>query len=149
MENTEINLFDLQMDEMSKSYLKETAKWAKFLSIVGIVICILMVLAGIWVAFAFGSAGRELGGMFAATGGSFIGIFYLFIAALYFFPCLYLFRFSKNMLESLNTGENFQMQDAFRNLKSSFKFVGILTIIVLSLYILAIVGAGIFAAFTL
>ena len=45
------NLFELQVDQQSIGYLSETARWAKFLSIVGFVMC------GIIVVFAlfFGS----------------------------------------------------------------------------------------------
>ena len=38
------HLFDLQVDQQSISYLGEIARWAKFLSIVGFVVCGVMII---------------------------------------------------------------------------------------------------------
>ncbi|MGZ3959608.1 MAG: hypothetical protein ACXVBT_17095, partial [Flavisolibacter sp.] len=44
-------LFSLQIDSMTKTHLAETARWGRFLAIVGFIMCGLIVLGGI----AFGS----------------------------------------------------------------------------------------------
>lgn len=150
METPQTNLFELQIDGLSTGYLAETAKWAKFLSIVGFVVCAIMLLAGIFMGTVMGSLSSMGGaaGTFAGAGSVFISIFYVAIAALYFFPCLYLYRFSIAMKTAIQTNEPIQLQASFRNLKSCFRFMGILTIIILSFYALAIVGGGLFAAFS-
>ncbi|KYP15029.1 DUF5362 family protein [Flavihumibacter sp. CACIAM 22H1] len=150
METPQTNLFDLQVDGISSSYLAETAKWAKFLSIIGFIVCGILVLAGIFMGSILSDLSSMGGnpGVFAGGGSIFISILYVAMSALYFFPCLYLYRFAVAMKTALQANDALQLQTSFKNLKSSFRFVGILTIILLSLYVLIFVGAGIFAAFS-
>jgi len=141
-QNQNQSLFGLTLDVQSKSFLAESARWGKFLAIVGLVVCILVVIVGIFLATqaseinnAFNQYGdrtefRNLGPLMAAV--------YIFIALIYFFPCLYLLRFSNYMKAALAAEDQERLMHSFKNLKSMFKFVGILTIIILSLYILGI-----------
>jgi hypothetical protein len=137
------SLFELEIDSLSKGYLSESAKWGKFLSIIGFIGCGLLVLAGIIMATQVGQmnkAIRDYGGQDAgfARLGPVIGIAYALVALLYFFPSLYLFRFSNHMKLALVSNDQQRLVVSFMNLKSMFKFVGILTIIVLGLYFLAL-----------
>lgn len=139
METNQTNLFELQVDELSSGYLKETAKWAKFLAILGFIGCGLLVLGGIALVFTMSAAsmgGVAFGGMYSSA----FSLIYLALAALYFFPCFYLYRFASSMQQALQAGEAIQLQTSFRNLKSCFRFIGILTIILIAVYLLAIVG---------
>lgn len=128
-------------------YIRETAKWAKFLAIVGFVFIGLMVVF----SFLFGTVFSTMLSQSAATPGMpgagmsslFIIVFYLIIAVIYFFPVLYLFRYATKTQAALASGNNEQMMEGFGNLKSMFKFMGIFTIIILGFYALAIV-IGIF-----
>ena len=144
------SLFEFGIDDMSRSHLAETAKWAKFLSIVGFVMCGLIVLASFFVGTIFSAStdqyeryGDE--SPFAGL-GILMTIFYLAIGVLYFFPCLFLFRFATQMTAALNTNEQIILNTSFQNLKRMFRYVGILTIIVISLYIFAFIFAIIAAA---
>jgi len=74
-------------------------------------------------------------------------IVYLSFGVLYFFPCLFLFRFANNMIVALNSNEQITLNRSFQNLKIMFRYVGILTIIVLALYIIAFVFGILGAAF--
>lgn len=147
MDSNNQNLFDLQIDQPVTTYLGETAKWAKFLAIVGFVFCgimaIIAVFAGSLMSTAFGSMGGD-GGM----SGIFVTLLYLVIAALYFFPCLYLFHFANKMQRALRQNDQGSLTDSFRNLKSCYKFLGILMIIVLAFYAIALI-VGLFAAASL
>ena len=139
METNQTNLFELQVDELSSGYLKETAKWAKFLAILGFIGCGLLVLGGIALVFTMSAAsmgGAAFGGMYSSA----FSLVYLALAALYFFPCFYLYRFASTMQQALQAGEAIQLQTSFRNLKSCFRFIGILTIILIAVYLLAIFG---------
>jgi hypothetical protein len=146
--NSAFDSFELQLTESAKLFLRETAKWGRFLSIVGYVVIGLMVL-GAFAMFALGGAMESLGGGMAggmmAMGGTAIGIIYLLIALLYFFPVMYLYKFSTKTLAAFNNNNTEQLTDAFENLKSHYKFVGILTAIVLGIYALFFV-LGLFAA---
>src|SRR5436309_8928813 len=105
------HLLDLQLDAESNSYLSETAKWAKFISIAGFVICGILAIVGIFMASLMGNMpGIGIGEGLAP----FITTLFLLIVALYFFPCFYLFRFAKNMKMGLQAGDSFQLQESFK-----------------------------------
>lgn len=134
------DLFDLQVDQQTRGYLNETARWAKFLSVIGFIMCAILVIIGLsagTILSTLGSASSELGGMFA-MGSMFFAVIYILIALLYFFPCLYLYRFGAKMKIALAAHDQQRMNESFKNLKSCFRYMGILTIIVLAFYVLAL-----------
>lgn len=150
-QNQDSSLFGFGIDDMSRSYLSETAKWAKFLSIIGFVICGLLVIASFFIGTVFSTSFgryREFNDTPSFAGlGILVTLLYLAIGVLYFFPCLFLFRFANHMRNALNSNDQLTLNKSFQNLKSMFKFVGILTIIVISFYILAFIGGIMSAAF--
>ncbi len=144
-ETTNMNLFELQIDHQAAGYLGETAKWTKFLSILGFIFCGLIVLIAIFFGSFFSSSflgkygqGGAIGGMGSGLGVVVI-VIYVLLALFYFFPCLYLFNFSNKMQMALRNNDQAQLNLSFKNLKSCFKFWGIFTIIILSFYALAII----------
>ena len=144
--NSSTNLFDLQIDPQSSSYLSETAKWAKFLSIVGFVFCGIFLLygafAGTMMSYFVSSFGRETDASvnaLAGVGGVFIFIFVLIAVIIYFFPCLYLYRFSTKMRIALKNNDQSLLTGSLGNLKSVYKYIGILTIVGLSFFLLEII----------
>jgi hypothetical protein len=142
MENQHQNLFDLQVDQEVSGYLAETAKWAKFLSIVGFVMTGLMVIlsffAGAIMTFYASAMGAGEAGMPPMAGG-FFTVIYLLFALLIFFPYLYLYNFANKMQAALRSSNQEELTKSFANLKSCFKFVGVLTLICLAFYALAFV----------
>jgi len=145
MDSTNQNLFDLQIDQPVSGYLRETAKWAKFLAILGFIMCgllaILAIFAGSLMSTAFGSMSDGTG-----MSGMILTIIYLIIAIIYFFPCLYLFHFANKMQRALRQNDQFFLTDSFKNLKSCYKYMGILMIIVLSFYVIIFIVAMFTAA---
>ncbi len=139
MEQTPSNLFELQIDPQSNSYLREAAKWGKFLAIIGFIGCALIVLIGIFAGSIMASAFGDLGGGFGGGFGVGMAIGYILLALIAFFPYLYLFRFATQMQIALRNNDQASLTSSFMNLKSCFKFVGIMTIIVLALYALMII----------
>jgi hypothetical protein len=132
--------------EEIKSYLMESAKWGKFLAIMGYIGIGLMLLLGVGV-MAMGSAAALIPGMGVNMGA--FGLIYVAIAAFYFFPVYYLHQFSARMKQGLISQDAQSVTTGFQNLKSLFKFMGIFTIVILSIYVLAIaiaIIAGIAAA---
>ena len=147
-QNEETSLFGFGIDQSSRSHLSEAAKWAKFLSIVGFVLCGLIIVMAFFVGsfLAMNTEYRSAGltkGM-----GAFVAIFYIGIAVLFFFPYLFLFRFATRMKTALNTNDQLTLNTSFQNLKIMFRYVGILTIVMLSFYALAILMVIITAAST-
>ena len=149
MEQNQQPLFGLSIDGQSKNFLAESAKWGKFLAIIGFIVCALIIILGIFMATAsseMDSAFRQYG---AGGSGDFEGlgvvmaVVYILVALIYFFPCLYLLRFSNHMKTALATDNLSSLTTSFQNLKSMFKFVGIFTIVILAFYLLAfIIGLG-------
>lgn len=141
MENQ--NLFELRIDAETTSFFGQAARWAKFLSIVGFVVCGLIVLS----SFFMGAIMSAMSGIYgergmAAAGGA-MTVVYILIALLYFFPCLFLYNFASKMQVALRTLDQEAFNKSAGNLKSCFKFVGIVTLIVLSFYALLLVfGLG-------
>ena len=152
--NLSTNSFTLQIDSSNIPYLNETAKWGKFFSVLGFIFITLMLVFGFVFAFEGGSLNsNDLGTEFQelqlpeGTVGVIIAIYFLIIAALCFFPCLYLFKFSSNMQAALRNNDQVSLNASFKNLKSCFKFWGITTIIILSIYTIVIIFAILASAF--
>lgn len=139
-------LFGLSIDPVIKAHLSETAKWGKFLAIVGFVFCGIILLAGIFIVSAFSSVEKTYSSYgntsLIASFGPGIFVIYIIIAVLYFFPCLFLLRFSNKMKAALAADNQPELTASFQNLKILFRYVGILTIILLSFYLLAFIFGG-------
>ena len=135
---------NLVIDWRSKEFLKETAKWTKFLAILGFVGIGLMVLGSLVLLFAPSSLMSN--GDFPFGGKIFMMLLYLAFAVLYYFPISYLYQFSENTKKAIENNDSNAIRDAFEFLKSHYKFMGILTIILLSFYAIIIffglIGAG-------
>ncbi|HEX6180829.1 MAG TPA: hypothetical protein VFZ47_06245 [Chitinophagaceae bacterium] len=134
MEQKSANLFDLHLDQQSQGYLSETAKWAKFLSILGfIMIGLFFILILVGGAAAFSSF-DELG--YYGNFGAAEIIIFLVIMALAVIPYIYLYRFAVKMQVALRNNDQANLTSSFSNLKSCYKYVGIFTIVILSFYLI-------------
>jgi hypothetical protein len=153
MEENQTQLFSLTIDPLIKSHLSETARWGKFLAILGFIMCGLVVVVGIFFGSLFGTLMNRTENPYGSTvdySGSFgavMAVVYVIIAVVYFFPCLFLYRFSTKMKTALNGNEQSDLTLAFQNLKSLFRYVGIITVIFLGLYLIIILFAVLGMAF--
>jgi len=129
---------DLLINDTSQANLISSAKWGKFLSIVGFVFCGLMVIGGISAQAIMSSMNTYYG--YGAAFTRYIGIFYIVFAIILFFPCLYLLKFSNKIQEAVRSSSQESLDTAFINLKSMFKFYGIFTIMILFFFALAFLG---------
>lgn len=141
----------LSLGEEAQYYLLNTAKWAKFLAIVGFVFCAIMVLAGIGMSAFMSSIGdtmAQTNPAFSAMGGGlFFGVFYIAFAALYFFPCLYLYQFAISAKRGIEEQDSPLISAAMDKQHSMYKFMGILMAIMLGMYALIIAVALIVGGF--
>ncbi|TYA71671.1 DUF5362 family protein [Seonamhaeicola marinus] len=145
-EKSAFESFELDVNKEIKGYLAETAKWAYFMSIIGFIGIGLMVFGGIIVAVAGGAMGNAFESAYGIGSTVGVAMVYIVLALIYFFPVLYLFKFGKNMKSALKQTNNNDFKAAFLNLKSHYKFMGIFTIVIISIYILAFIGGGLAAA---
>lgn len=123
---------ELVVTSQSRHFLLYAAKWSNFLAIMGFIGLGLMVLGGL-VVMLMGSAFSSLPG---APPMSMFGIIYLAMAALYFFPTYYLYLFSQKIKNAMASSSQNDLESGLENLKSFFKFMGIFTIVIMSMYVL-------------
>lgn len=139
--NSPFEQFDeLRIDSASKTFLLEVAKWTTFLAILGYIGIGLMVLAGIVMLISGASMSSYNSSMMPMGGGAFFALFYLIFAAFYFIPINYLYKFASNMKLAIEAKNQANLTKSFEYLKSHYKFIGILTIVVISIYILIFLG---------
>lgn len=128
----------LVISSQIESFLLETIKWGKFLAILGFIFSGLIVFIGI-IVMAKGSAFSQIPALPSGMNVS-IGIFYILLSLIYFFPSRFIYNFSSHLKIALFTNDQEALTRGFENLKSNFKFWGISTIVMIIFYILIIVG---------
>lgn len=139
-------LTELNLNAHSRSFLKEIAGWTYFLSIIGFIFVGLFVLIAVFASSIYNNM-AQFSQELPVNVGLFMTAVYVIVALIYFFPILFLFKFSKRLKSALKSKEDEELASALEMLKSHYKFVGVFTIIVLSLYALAIIAGllGVFA----
>jgi ATP/ADP translocase len=145
-QNQNSSLFGLSIDPMTKNHLGDAARWAKFLAIIGFIVCGLIVIIGIFAGSILENFSSNRYEGFNSNAqvntkgfGVMAAVLYILIALLYFFPCLFLFNFASKMKTALLSNDQDTLNSSFQNLKKTFRYVGVLTIIVLSFYLIAMV----------
>jgi len=142
LENTVVGNFELQLNESAKGFLKEAAKWAYFLSILGYVGIGFLVLIAVFAGSIFakmGSMAPAMGGL--AGMGWFVSAMYIIMAAIYFFPIYYINQFAAKAKLALKANDSQTLATSFEYLKSHYKFFGIVSLIIVCLYALIILFA--------
>lgn len=145
------SLFSLTIDPVTKTHLSETARWARFLSIFGMIVLALGLIVSLLASTVFtrffgfptgveDDTNTTLG---ALRIGMVVGM--LLLSAVIFFPLLFLLRFANAMRRAIAANDQGRLNEAFQNLKVYFRYLGILVIIFLVLYgiIIAIAVMGI------
>ncbi len=148
-QNQDTSLFGINVDQAGKSHLADAAKWAKFLAVFGFIICGLIVIIGIFFGSFFSMLTSQYGSNpynelpvnsgLGSVMGTAMAFVYILMALIYFFPCLYLFRFATKMKNAIASNDQTVLNASFQNLKAAFRFVGILTIIGMAFWVLAII----------
>ena len=141
MNNPITQLEQLTLTSASKRFLRETAKWTFFLSILGFLFIGLLLLFAIFATTIFGFVQKTQPQAMPANLGMIMAIVYVILAIIYFFPVYYLLQFSNKMKKALDTKNDETLAKAFEMLKSHYKFIGVFTIISFSLYVLFIIVA--------
>ena len=126
--DSEINSLDVTPE--SRAYLLEAAKWGRFVSIVGFVFMGLFLLLFLFMGGTLLSLGGS-SGMEGAVAGAGFGIFLnvVITMVIMFFPNYYMYNFSTRVITAVNSTSTLDLTDGLKNLKSLFKFYGILMVI--------------------
>ena len=144
------NLQEIRKMEISPETLNNlntTRKWTMFLSILGFIFLGLLIAFGLVTStfltiFKLKDTNPGLPEMVIIIG-------FFAAAAIYFFSILFLFRFSINIRDAVHEHDMNKLDKAFKYLRTFFSYIGIIMIIILSIYIVAIVGTGSSVSFLL
>ena len=140
--------FENQLTSAAVGFLQESAKWSKFMAIIGFIGIGLMVLVSLFMAIGFSAMGASTMPELPFSMSVF-SIIYVLFAAIYFFPVYYLYQYATKTSAALQSKNKQLLADGLENLKSHHKFLGIFTLIIISLYgfvfVFAILG-GILSA---
>ena len=127
----------MTVNESMKTDLLSAAKWTKFLCIMGCIGVGLMVLLAI-AMIVFGSAAANLSPAFPV--GGLVGIIYLICAAVYIYPLIKGFQFANATKAACLFNNDSELARGFSGLSSLCRYLGILTIVIMAIYILVIIG---------
>jgi hypothetical protein len=121
--------------------LRQTKPWVRLMSIVILVVAGLVALGGLCLggAIMIGGASRSL--PVAGAGGIFLAVTYVAFALLYLIPGVFLFRYASAIGSLVGSYSPTDLENALAAQKSFWKFVGILTAIVLCIYALILLIA--------
>lgn len=133
---------DLVLSALSIEFLREATKWAKFLSILGFIGVAFMVIASFFMGALLSILPSTVGENTAMPVPPWIfSLIYLVFAVLYAFPIYYLYKFSVDTRKALDANNADFLAEGFRYLKSHYKFIGVMAIVMFVLYIIIIIGA--------
>ena len=120
--------------------LSTAGKWARFLAIMGFIGIGIIVIAGLitFLGGVFADIGSSRSYRYRATPGPvwLIGLVYMIMAVIAFFPVKFLNTFASRAIDVANRRDPQLLEEAVENLKSFFKFQGIATIVYIGLSIL-------------
>ena len=125
-----------------ENFLFEIIKWGRFLSILGFVASGIIAIIGVVLIIFSPFSSESI--LIQKTMASVMGAFYILIGMVYFFPSRFLYNFCGNTRLALTGHDQDALDFGFQNLKSTFKFWGIVALIMIVFYGLALIG--IFAA---
>jgi len=141
-------------------YLKGASPWLRFIGIFGFICAGFVALLGL-ISFAFVPLMNQVWGeipgfkttfhgVWGAVFGGSMAVLFIGTGVLMFFPALFVYRFGERIRGYLRTGADRELEQAFKNNKSFWKFLGIICIIELASFPLMIIGgiiAAVFSAF--
>jgi len=113
---------------------RRTRGWTKFVGIFLMVIAILMIVAGIFVAIRYAS----MGATGAGTGVVVLGV-YIVMAIFYIYPARRLLGYSKASRQFLSSGSDSDLCQALDQIQKFWRFMGVIMVVVLVVYALAFI----------
>jgi hypothetical protein len=126
------------------AYLKQASPWLRFVGVLSFISCGLLAVFGFFMIIASPFMGEifEFAGDFGAL---LLGIFYIVLGALFFFPSRYLYNFGARIRNYMLSNAEYELELALKNNRSLWKFFGISSIICLALIpvvtIISVIGA--------
>ncbi|MDR2184497.1 MAG: hypothetical protein LBO80_02340 [Treponema sp.] len=138
------------LTETMVSYLKDASPWMRFVGIMGFIGAGLTAMGavGFISASPFISNMPGVPGIWGVAGLIAVGLIYLGVAVLVFFPARFTYFFGEKIRRFLRSNSEAELEGAFKNNRSLWKFIGILTVVNLAIIPVFIVAAIIVAVYT-
>ena len=138
-----IGSFESVLTDNIKTYWSETRKWALFFAIMALIFTVLMLFGSIAVIAASSAIENTPGMPFSS--GMISGMYIVFVLV-YILPIYYLFKFNSSSKQAIQNGSIELFEESLNYIKLLFRYGGVLTLVIIALYIivilLAIAGAG-------
>lgn len=133
----------MNVSETGLEYLKQTADWTKFMAVLGFIMLGMMIFSGGILATLSGvlPSDNELSYAYndlGENGMMITGILYVVLGALMIIPYAYLNKFSNTCRKAIRNKEEQLLEDSFYFMKAYWKFLGIFTIAMISLMLIAV-----------
>ena len=126
----------------ARSFIQSTSPWLRFIGIFGMVISVLIIIMAFVVIFSGGLLSSLFDQMPGMSGFplTIFGIIYLLLGALMFFLNFLLFKAGNGYKNFVQTNRIESLEDALGRQKTYWTIVGVLTLIGVMFYALAIIG---------
>jgi len=134
----EENQKKIELNEIAIDALRVSAKWSLFLAIIGFVGIGLMIIDALFLSSIMSALPSNGSPIMAMKG--IVSVIYIIFAALYFPPVYYLFKYATDMKIALQDRDSEDVGNALKYLKSHHKYLGVSMIVIMSLYVLMIIG---------
>jgi hypothetical protein len=131
-----------QITPESLAFLVKAAKWGKFMAILGFIVTGLLLVSGIVMSFVFNAVQDEMVPLNMPFPPVVLSVIYILIAGVYIIPVISLNSFCNNVLKAANFSSTEHLTTSLKNLKNLFVFIGVSTVIILAIYLVALIIVG-------
>ena len=131
-----------QITPESLAFLVKAAKWGKFMAILGFIVTGLLLVSGIVMSFVFNAVLDEMVPLNMPFPPVVLSVIYILIAGVYIIPVIFLNSFCNNVLKAANFSSTEHLTTSLKNLKNLFVFIGVSTVIILAIYLVALIIVG-------
>ena len=143
MEEYDLSPYHNQTDSLSNipvtqvmiEHLRSTKPWVRFMSVISFIMAGLMIFFGLVMILI---PTRGMGGFGL---GPLLGLIYILFAGIYVAPAFFLHKYASSIGHLMQGGGDVAMEEALGSQKSFWRFVGILTLVLICLYALFFVIA--------
>jgi hypothetical protein len=138
----ESTAFHLQLSQESINHLIKAAKWGKFIAILGFIVNVFIILAGIVISLVikmFDDNMTSFGTLLNKLSPLMLSTIYILVGIIGLIPVITLNSFSNNVTRSLRNMDHATMTKALRQLGNFFTIIGLYALILIALYIIFII----------
>jgi len=128
----------MELNQQAKEFLFEAARWATYLSIIGFVGIVFMII----LSFAMGTILAGIPNENLLISPRIISIIYLIFAGIYFIPVFYLYQFGSKTKQAITDNDTDLLAFGIKKLKSQYKFIVISTLLIISIYLLMVLSSA-------